>query len=212
MCSPAPVLPPRRHLSGLPVGYGRRRSEETGRESLALGGLDPQARDAPGLFHPQYRPGAQPGPFGGNRGLPPMGSPHGDPRTDGAQVLVGISRRHGTRTSSLGSPPPHDSAVGRFGTCRGHPPLPRLPQRGGDPACGLHFSMAALISGRAYPVAHALGHFMRALEAARGIFVGRHSPLWSDAFALSVGSPDDDDPHPGPGVRTIPRPFRRMGT
>ena len=24
-----------------------------------------------------------------------------------------------------------------------------------------------------------------------------------DAFALSVGSPDDDDPHPGPGVRTV---------
>ena len=24
-----------------------------------------------------------------------------------------------------------------------------------------------------------------------------------DAFALSVGSPDDDDPHPGPGVRTL---------
>ena len=24
-----------------------------------------------------------------------------------------------------------------------------------------------------------------------------------DAFALSVGSPGDDDPHPGPGVRTL---------
>ena len=24
-----------------------------------------------------------------------------------------------------------------------------------------------------------------------------------DAFALSVGSPDDGDPHPGPGVRTL---------
>ena len=29
-----------------------------------------------------------------------------------------------------------------------------------------------------------------------------------DAFALSVGSPDDDGPHPGPGVRTTyPDPF-----
>ena len=24
-----------------------------------------------------------------------------------------------------------------------------------------------------------------------------------DAFALSVGSPDDEDPHPGPGVHTL---------
>ena len=67
-CFSSPVLPPRRHLSALTVGYRRRRGEETGREGPAWGGLNPGPPIAPGLFQPQYRSGAQRGPSGGNRG------------------------------------------------------------------------------------------------------------------------------------------------
>ena len=42
-------------------------------------------------------------------------------------------------------------------------------------------------------------HWKRHAVSAWGVIV-LYGP---DAFALSVGSPDDDDPHPGPGVRTI---------
>ena len=41
------------------------------------------------------------------------------------------------------------------------------------------------------------------MEAARGIAWGVIVLYGPDAFALNVGSLDDDDPHPGPGVRTI---------
>ena len=42
-------------------------------------------------------------------------------------------------------------------------------------------------------------HWKRRAVSSWGVIV-LYSP---DAFALSVGSPDDDDPHPAPGVRTI---------
>ena len=42
-------------------------------------------------------------------------------------------------------------------------------------------------------------HSKRQAVSAWGVIV-LYGP---DAFALSVGSPDDDDPHPGPGLRTI---------
>ena len=55
-----------------------------------------------------------------------------------------------------------------------------MPERGGDPILGRYLPMAASIPvGRAHPIAHALGHLVRTLEVARGIGMGRHSPVWS---------------------------------
>ena len=90
--------------------------------------------------------------------------------------------------SFLGSPPPQDSAAGRSGTCRGHPALPRLPQRAGDPALRPYLPVATFVlASRAYPVAHAPGHYMRVLEATRGIRMRRHRSVWSGCLCPQRG-------------------------
>ena len=79
-----------------------------------------------------------------------------------------------------GGSPPHDGTAGGPGTCGGPPPPPPMPERGDDPTSGHYLLMEASIRfGCAHPVAHAPGRLVRALEAARDIGMGRHSPVWS---------------------------------
>ena len=139
--------------------------------------MDRGALDAPGQFHPQHRLGAQPGPFGGDRGPLLVGSPHGGPGAGGAPVPVGISRRHGTRSDPLGSPPPQNGGgLGHAGdTC----PCPACLREAGTRHWVSTFPWWHLFRLAAYPVAHAPGHIMRTLEAVHSIGMGCHSFVWS---------------------------------